>query len=96
MTPEALTETMETKRDEQCVHYWVIDPPEGPVSRGTCKICGAEKEFRNFLSYSPWDNQSPSLTGFGNRYGSEIEGGDEGDLIFIKEKAGKPRRKDSG
>ena len=30
-----------------CHHYWVIDSPEGPTSRGVCKFCGAVKEFYN-------------------------------------------------
>ena len=32
---------------ETCAHYWVIEPPDGPISKGTCKVCGAEKEFGN-------------------------------------------------
>jgi len=31
-------------------HRWRIAEPNGPVSVGTCKVCGAEKEFRNWLS----------------------------------------------
>ena len=31
-------------------HRWRIPEPDGPVSIGTCKVCGAEKEFRNWLS----------------------------------------------
>lgn len=30
-----------------CHHYWIIDIPEGPTSRGICKFCGMEKEFDN-------------------------------------------------
>ena len=30
-------------------HRWLIDEPNGPVSRGVCKICKAEKPFRNWL-----------------------------------------------
>jgi hypothetical protein len=29
-------------------HYWVIDPPNGPISIGTCKKCGEKKEFSNY------------------------------------------------
>ncbi|MFN0096043.1 MAG: hypothetical protein ACKVVT_14870 [Dehalococcoidia bacterium] len=31
-------------------HRWRIDEPNGPQSRGTCKVCGAEKMFKNWLS----------------------------------------------
>jgi len=30
-----------------CHHYWIIDIPKGPTSRGRCKFCGKEKEFDN-------------------------------------------------
>ena len=30
-----------------CTHHWLIAFPEGPRSRGRCKFCGAEAEFRN-------------------------------------------------
>jgi len=31
----------------ECVHYWLIDTPEGPTSTGKCKYCGMEREFNN-------------------------------------------------
>jgi len=31
-------------------HRWAIDEPNGPTSMGTCKICGASKQFKNWLS----------------------------------------------
>ena len=34
---------------DKCRHYWIIESPKGPTSRGVCKFCGAEKEFQNFL-----------------------------------------------
>lgn len=39
---------------ETCIHHWVIDSPEGPASRGKCKLCGAEDEFINYVSYPAW------------------------------------------
>ena len=38
----------ETK-EKECVHYWIIDFPDGPVSTGKCKRCGLEKDFYNCL-----------------------------------------------
>ncbi len=33
----------------KCAHYWIIDVPDGPVSCGTCKICGEVREFNNSI-----------------------------------------------
>jgi hypothetical protein len=30
-------------------HHWRIEEPNGLVSRGVCKHCGATKEFKNWL-----------------------------------------------
>ncbi|GMV86965.1 MAG: hypothetical protein AMXMBFR80_28180 [Dehalococcoidia bacterium] len=30
-------------------HRWRIEEPNGPVSRGVCRVCGAEKQFKNWL-----------------------------------------------
>ena len=48
----------ETREEvDQCTHHWVIDSPNGPVSRGVCKICGAEHGFRNYAENAPyWEN----------------------------------------
>ena len=40
---------------EQCVHFWVIAPPNGPTSQGICKLCGKRQEFRNSVSSSAWN-----------------------------------------
>jgi hypothetical protein len=31
----------------ECEHHWMIGEPNGPVSKGVCKRCGTQKEFRN-------------------------------------------------
>ena len=33
----------------ECVHYWKIEPPNGPTSKAVCKYCGAERELWNFF-----------------------------------------------
>ena len=40
-----------------CQHHWVIDPPEGPVSKGVCRSCGEERDFLNYAErpYNTWD-----------------------------------------
>ncbi len=39
-----------SKLDQQkktCCHYWLIDRPNGPYSRGVCKYCHEERDFLN-------------------------------------------------
>ena len=33
-----------------CKHHWVIEPPNGPTSKGVCKLCGELKLFDNILA----------------------------------------------
>ena len=54
-TESAVEEQDEPKSD--CVHQWKIDPPNGPTSQGTCKICSEKRDFHNSLEISYWDNQ---------------------------------------
>ncbi|MCX5998595.1 MAG: hypothetical protein NTU41_03115 [Chloroflexi bacterium] len=35
---------------QACRHHWVLESAGGPVSHGSCKLCGARKEFKNLLS----------------------------------------------
>lgn len=35
---------------QKCRHYWIVESPAGPASKGVCKFCGARKEFRNYLT----------------------------------------------
>ncbi len=32
-----------------CQHYWVIEFPGGPMSRGICRLCGDQREFQNSM-----------------------------------------------
>ena len=59
--PAADEETTAEVNEGGCVHHWVIDPPNGAVSEGSCKTCGEKKEFRNSFEYSSWyGNKSPA------------------------------------
>ena len=31
----------------KCNHHWHIESPDGPESKGTCKLCGATRAFLN-------------------------------------------------
>ena len=35
--------------EKDCIHFWIIEFHEGPVSTGKCKRCGIEKRFFNSL-----------------------------------------------
>ena len=39
--------SVETAVQDTCHHYWILEKANGPISRGVCKFCGAEKEFEN-------------------------------------------------
>ena len=46
-----------------CRHHWLIEPPRGALSRGRCKLCGEERQFRNSATDYIWDDDSSS-TGY--------------------------------
>lgn len=60
-TPEVLVTQKEilVARVEMtvCMHYWLIESPNGPTSVGTCKLCGIEREFRNSIQVSNWESE---------------------------------------
>ncbi len=35
----------------QCAHHWIIETPDGPVSKGVCRLCGEEREFTNSTEF---------------------------------------------
>jgi hypothetical protein len=49
----------------QCKHHDIIEMPHGPVSIGTCKFCGREREYdtSNFYEYNMKESLNrPSMT----------------------------------
>ncbi len=45
--------------ESDCKHAWLIEPPNGPTSDGSCTICGMKREFRNSYEYTPsWTARS--------------------------------------
>jgi len=36
-----------TADEETCPHHWLIDRPQGGISRGTCKLCGLSRDFKD-------------------------------------------------
>ena len=39
-----------------CKHHWLIETPRGTTSKGRCKRCGAEREFRNSADGYLWED----------------------------------------
>ena len=39
---------MGPSEDDPCAHHWLIESPDGETSRGTCRLCGASREFFNY------------------------------------------------
>jgi hypothetical protein len=42
-----------------CRHHWLIEPPNGPTSKGVCKLCGEVKFFDNILADLMLNNDNP-------------------------------------
>ena len=40
--------------DTTCRHHWVIQPADGPVSNGSCQVCGETREFKNYVESATW------------------------------------------
>ena len=51
-TPEEETNAVETT--PECCHHWVIQPADGPISTGSCQVCGETREFKNYVESATW------------------------------------------
>ena len=49
------------QEDAACRHYWIIEAPTGPVSRGVCRVCNSVREFKNYIEAAPWGDESPAV-----------------------------------
>ena len=49
MVTSMMQEIQERPAESHCIHHWLIETPDGPVSKGICKYCKAEKYFNNEL-----------------------------------------------
>ena len=39
---------------EVCRHHWVIQRADGPISNGSCQICGENRKFKNYVESGTW------------------------------------------
>ena len=81
----AVSSVGEAMMEPTCRHHWLIDAPHGATSPGICKLCGAQKEFRNSagdflwedepmseLSYGQWGRSRSISAPVGEREGEEV------------------------
>ena len=58
MIEEATSQALKDLYDgSMCRHYWMIDEPSGPVSKGVCQRCNAVREFKNFVEETSWADE---------------------------------------
>ena len=38
---------VEANEQKKCIHHWIVDSADGPVSEGKCKRCGTVAVFCN-------------------------------------------------
>jgi len=50
------TEVFAAPKVIPCVHHWIIEPANGPVSQGACQVCGEVRGFKNFIE--SWESGS--------------------------------------
>ena len=43
-----------------CCHHWVIQPADGPESRGVCRVCGEVRAFKNYVEGGKWGDTRPA------------------------------------
>ncbi len=48
----------EGQESSECKHHWLIESPQGPVSRGICQLCDATREFKNYIDAISWGEES--------------------------------------
>jgi hypothetical protein len=56
--PKTTIEKRLSRVKRECIHYWVIETPQGPTSMGRCKYCGATSEFKNYVPFPSWENKT--------------------------------------
>lgn len=80
MTNSSYIRNLATRSPLGCRHDWVIQPAAGPLSIGVCRICGAQREFKNFVGDPLWDDYNlvaRSTLGSSKVVAREVEGHEE-------------------
>ena len=53
-TVKATIENKDEPAVSTCRHHWVIQPADGPVSNGSCQVCGETRDFKNYVESATW------------------------------------------
>ena len=43
---------------KSCVHHWMIEPANGPTSKGVCLSCDLTRSFNNAMKDGAWPGWS--------------------------------------
>jgi len=46
--------TEQARIHQACKHQWMIAPPNGPTSSGSCHLCGEKRDFVNYTEKTTW------------------------------------------
>ena len=65
MSEVAVSTLEQAATETTCRHHWLIESPHGATSMGICKLCGAEKEFRNSAGDFLWEDEPMSELAYG-------------------------------
>jgi hypothetical protein len=44
-----------------CRHHWILGQPHEGFVRGTCKVCGAERQYQAFLDDYGFEPERPTI-----------------------------------
>ena len=58
--PEVPEDTGLEEEVSTCQHHWLIDTAGGRFSKGTCRLCGAQRSFTNYLEGTAWGPSEPA------------------------------------
>ncbi len=85
-------EHQEHARQQGCCHYWIIESAIGPVSKGVCKLCSAQSEFRNYISDYLGENteEHPELCLAAGVSEKEVKESEEHALLHLRPTATGP------
>jgi hypothetical protein len=57
MSEVAVNQARRATAEPRCCHHWLIESPHGATSMGICRLCGAQKEFRNSACDWLWEDE---------------------------------------
>ncbi len=71
----------------KCRHYWIIDMPDGRISKGECSLCGEQRGFPNYLSDCLADNDQEKFEEWLSRQGrkKKAKGKYNSDVLSVPE-----------